>query len=141
MAVAVSMLRDIVSPPVDQKLDITPAAIEKLGRLRQEKKFVDAPGTSFNGIRPETLRRTAEVQLDALLDDLLQDIAAHPQKSFVLQRFSKTLAAFPSADTEDRERMQRYLEQIMHIVGIQSSNGLLNRWMYAPILGRAVIRP
>jgi hypothetical protein len=45
------------------------------------------------------------------------------------------MAEFEPIDTEDREQLLRYLEDIMDIVGIASSDGLLNKWMYGPILG------
>jgi hypothetical protein len=40
------------------------------------------------------------------------------------------LDAFEPGDTEDRERLCGYLEEIMEIFGIESSDGLLNRWLY-----------
>ena len=33
-------------------------------------------------------------------------------------------------DTEDRERVCHYFEELMDIVGLQSSDGLLNNFMY-----------
>jgi hypothetical protein len=33
-------------------------------------------------------------------------------------------------DTEDRETVCHYFEELMDCVGLQSSNGLLNNWMY-----------
>jgi hypothetical protein len=52
----------------------------------------------------------------------------------VLAEFAKTMAEFEPVDTEDREQFLRYLEEIMDILGIESSDGLLNRWMYGPLL-------
>jgi hypothetical protein len=48
------------------------------------------------------------------------------------------LGVLSGADTEDRERALGYCERIMAVLGIQSSDGRLNRWMYGPILGRLV---
>jgi len=139
-ALAASIFRDVASSRTEQNLEISATVIDKLTQLRLEKKYVNAPGTSFNGMKPEPIRRIAEDQLDALLDIFLRDIASHPHKRFVLQKFSETLSVFPSADTEDRERLLRYLEQIMDVLGIQNSDGLLNRWMYGPVLGRVIPR-
>lgn len=48
------------------------------------------------------------------------------------------MAEFEPVDTEDREQLLRYLEEIMDILGIASSDGLLARWMYGPVLGPQV---
>ena len=45
------------------------------------------------------------------------------------------MAEFEETDTEDREQLLRYLEEIMDILGIASSDGLLNRRLYGAILG------
>ena len=44
-------------------------------------------------------------------------------------------AEFQASDTEDREQLVRYLQEIMDILGIASSDGLLSRWTYGPVLG------
>ena len=62
-------------------------------------------------------------------------VASNPSKTFVLGEFAKTVAEFEPIDTEDREQLLRYLEDIMDILGIAGSDGLLNRWIYGPILG------
>jgi hypothetical protein len=80
-------------------------------------------------LRPER-RARAEAVLNGLLDTLLQGLPTQPTKEFVLGEFTKTLATFDLVDTEDRERACLYLEEIMDIVGLESSDGLLNRWMY-----------
>lgn len=33
-------------------------------------------------------------------------------------------------DTEDRERLCMYYEEIMDIINLESSNGIINRWLY-----------
>jgi hypothetical protein len=45
------------------------------------------------------------------------------------------MAEFEATDTEDREQLLRYLGEIMDILGISSSDGLLSRWMYGAVLG------
>jgi two-component SAPR family response regulator len=112
--------------------------LAKLGELRNQPKYVHEPGTSYNGMWPETDRQRAEAQLNELIDRLHQNLATAPMKKSVLGEFSNTLAQFEPVDTEDRERLCRYLEEIMNILGIESSGGLLNRWLYGPILGSAL---
>jgi hypothetical protein len=122
-------------PAADQKLEVSQQTIAKLSELRVRTKYVDMPGTIYNGMRPERNRLLAEAQLNRLIDRLRDGLPSNPSKNFALAEFSKTMAEFEATDTEDREQLLRYLEEIMDILGIASSDGLLNGWMYGPILG------
>jgi hypothetical protein len=119
----------------DQSLALTPAAFAKLDGLRSEPKYVEVLAVGYSGLRPEPERRMAEAQLNDLIDQVRHGLAATPTKAFVLREFAMTLARFEPTDSEDRDRLCRYLEQIMDIVGIQSSDGMLGRWRYGLILG------
>lgn len=116
-------------------LHITPETLAKLDALRHRPKYVDEPGTIYNGMRPEGLRVASEAQLNHLIDRLRQRVEARPSKKVVLQEIARTLDEFQGVDTEDRERICRYAEELMDIFGIESSDGLLNRFLYGPILG------
>jgi hypothetical protein len=59
----------------------------------------------------------------------LRRTGRYPTKQFVLSEFSKTLAELPT-DTEDRGCLLWYLEGIMDVLGIESSDGLINCWLY-----------
>jgi hypothetical protein len=122
-------------PASDQKLDVSQYTIEKLLELRSKPKYVDMPGTIYNGMRPESSRLLAQEQLNCLIDRLRAGLPSKPSKKFALTQFAKTMAEFEAADTEDREQLLRYLSEIMDILGIANSDGQLSRWMYGPILG------
>jgi hypothetical protein len=125
-------------PVSDQRLDVSQNTIDKLSELRGRTKYVDMPGTIYNGMRPESSRLTAQEQLNCLIDRLREGLPSRPSKKFVLAQFSKTMAEFEATDTEDREQLLRYLGEIMDILGIASSDGQLSRWLYGPILGSIV---
>jgi Domain of unknown function (DUF4844) len=110
-----------------QELKVTPKVIANLGEFRAEPKFQD--GGIYHA-PSEEVRVAAAAHLNALLDRLVSSIAAHPTKAFVLSEFRRTLTEFDGADSEDRDRLLGYLERIMDIVGIESSDGLLNNWRY-----------
>jgi hypothetical protein len=131
----VSYLWRALVPRPDQRLEVTHATFERLAELKTQPKYVELPGTLYNGLRPESARLHAERQVNFLIDRLREGLASNPSKKFVLGEFLKTMAEFEPIDTEDREQLLRYLEEIMDILGIASSDGLLNRWMYGPILG------
>jgi hypothetical protein len=127
----------------DQQLDVSQDAIAKLNELRAQTKFVSMPGTLYSGMRPEIKRLRAEGLINALIDRLLEGLPSKPSKNFTLDGFSRTMAEFPEfqlMDTDDRERFLNYFEEIMDILGIASSDGLLNGWMYGPILGPIIDR-
>jgi hypothetical protein len=125
-------------PAPDQKLEISQQTIDKLSELRGRTKYVDIPGTIYNGMRPESSRLLAQEQLNCLIDRLREGLPSRPSKKFVLTEFAKTTAEFEATDTEDREQLLRYLSEILDILGIASSDGQLSRWMYGPILGSIV---
>jgi hypothetical protein len=114
----------------DQRLAVSAAELSKLAEMRKQPKYMAEPGTIYNGLRPEIARQKAEAQFNDLLDRLCTGLADTPTKQFVLSEFARTLAEFEPIDTEDRECLLRYLERIMDILQIESSDGLLNRWLY-----------
>jgi hypothetical protein len=138
---AFATFRRTLMPAADQKLEVSSHSIAKLSELRVRTKYVDMPGTIYNGMRPESSQLAAEEQLNGLIDRLRDGLPSKPSKKFALAEFAKTMAEFEATDTEDREQLlRRYLEEIMDILGIASSDGLLNRWMYGPLLGPHVDR-
>ncbi|MGI9416117.1 MAG: DUF4844 domain-containing protein [Hyphomicrobiales bacterium] len=132
---AVTGLWRVFRPLPDEKVHVTEAALAKLAELGARPKYVDEPGTIYNGMRPEHVRLTAQAQLNDLIQRLSSGLQEKPSKRFVLEEFSRTLAQFEPWDTEDRERVCRYLMEIMDILGIESSDGVLNRWLYGWLLG------
>ncbi len=100
----------------------------ELQALREEKKFVAEK--FYPGAPTEALRAEAESQINQLIDRLLSNLTPDSRKSFVLSEFQASMARFEQTDTEERERFCGYLEQIMDATGIESSDGLLNSWLY-----------
>lgn len=115
------------------------AMLTRLAALKAQPKFINEPATIYNGLRPEDVRRKAEAQLNHLIECLISDPRDTPARRFVLAQVAETLARFPGSDTEDRERMCRYIEQIYEILGVTNSGGLLTRWLYGPVLGTLIV--
>ena len=115
------------------------AAVQDLVLLKARPKFVDEPGTIYNGMRPEGLRRDAEDKLNDLIAGFILDIPKGLSERAIHSRFSVALSSFPAHDTEDRERMCRYIEQLVDILGIEKPRGLVMRWLYGPILGTLIL--
>jgi hypothetical protein len=114
----------------DADLRISPLHLDELRQLRAERKFIEDWTIHYPGPQNEISRAAAEAKVNVLLDTLLAGLPSHKTKSFVLARFKSTLRGWDDIDSEDRDRLLGYLQQIMQILGVDSSNELLNVWRY-----------
>jgi len=111
-------------------LSITDATVKQLRDLRAEAKFqADAPAF-YPGAPNEAVRSRCEQRVNALIDRLVAGLPSHPTQQYVLEQLGTTVVSFGHEDFEERERLLLYLERIMAIAGIPSSDGLLNQLRY-----------
>ena len=113
-----------LSEVVDEPLLVTPQAVQQLTILRESEKFNDLPGTET----AEEKERLSQV-LNKLLDKLIAGAQNNPSKLWVMAQFQMALEAVLMEDTEAREQFGVYLEQVMDILNIESSDGLLNFYL------------
>ncbi len=111
-------------------LIITPAVLDQLRAFRARPKFEPDDSRHYVGYLPETRRAAAERELNAIVDALIEGLPGQPAAAWVLNCFAKGLLWFTGSDTEDRERCCHYLVEVMDIIGLESSDGLLNRFLY-----------
>ena len=114
----------------DHPLQLTPDRIASLNALRVAPKFTPDAARLYSGAPSESVRAECEARLNQLIDLLLGELPSNPRKEAALAAFRSALSQFETADSEERERVCSYLEQIMDILGIESSDGLLNTWRY-----------
>jgi hypothetical protein len=114
------MARDPFELVEDAPLFVVPRVLDALRAYRAAPKFDDLPETDTAA---ERARLTAE--LDGLLGRLLAGIERHPTKFWVMKQFQQTLPGLKNEDTQAREHFGLALEEIMDILGIESSDGLL----------------
>ncbi len=99
-----------------------------LAQFIAKKKFVE------EGFYPGATNEADRVHYEARVNELANRLAKLPPseqtKSAVLNLFRPTMAEFDAADSEERDRFLGYLEELMDIFGIESSDGLLNKWRY-----------
>jgi hypothetical protein len=108
----------------DMPLSITSEHIAQLDSLRREPKFVDLPGAPA-----EQERIHFEPLLNALLDRLIEGIAQHPSRTWILQQMDPFVATFYLQDTELRESCLDYLTRIFGIFGIPDDDGAFRKYM------------
>ena len=118
------MEHDPLSAVQDAPLFIVTRVLEALRAFRAAPHFDLPPGT-------DTVEERArmEAALDGLLERLLAGIERHPTKFFVMKQFQQTLEGFETEDTEAREHFGVALEEIMDILGIESSDGVLRFYL------------
>jgi hypothetical protein len=104
--------------------------LNNLIKLKEEKKFFKNDKMFYPGAKTEQDRILLESIINNLLDKFINDVKDKPIKSYVLNELKNTLSKCNEFDTEDREMICNYLEKIMDIFEINSSDGLLNEWMY-----------
>ena len=93
-----------------------------------KKKFL-AEG-NYPGATNELDRSRFESLVNALATRLIP-IADKPEpKAKLFNEFKSAFPAFEYADTEERERGLDYFEELMGILGVESSDGVLNKLLY-----------
>jgi hypothetical protein len=112
----------------DQALNITREVLAELASLRAEAKF--HAHDFYPGAVNEADRVEAEEAVNKMLDRIVVGLPKTPRKAFVLTEFQSMLGSYDSPETEAREEICAYCERVMSILGIEQSDGLLNRWMY-----------
>jgi hypothetical protein len=89
---------------------------------------VDAPlfivPRVLDGLRAYRARAPSGL-LVALADTLLAGIEAHPTKFWVMRQFQKTLERVADEDAAACGQVHGELEQLMDVLGIRSSDGVL----------------
>lgn len=114
----------------DQNLTTTPEILSQLSALRNSPKFHEEREHFYPGAPTEEIRLAAEQAVNTMLDRIQTGVLASPRKLFVMAEFLQMLKAFEYGDTEEREQACTYCERVMEILGIESSDGLLNTWLY-----------
>lgn len=110
-------------------------AMDKFEDFKIKEKFIPDSTTHYPGIADPALRPILTKKINLAAGDF-QNIAKsgmatdkeYQDKIEVgLNRFSDI---YINLDTEDRERICKYFEELMDIVGLESSAGHLNEFMY-----------
>jgi len=103
---------------------------EALRELKSQKKFLANLALFFPGAPDELIRIEAENVINSALVKLIES----PSDSFTENEFWLTLKVaakqLAKMDSEEMDRGLSYMEEIMDIYKIESSEGRLNEWRY-----------
>jgi hypothetical protein len=115
---------DPLSEVIDEPLDVNEVVVGKLDAFRIKDKFSLLPGVDTT-LERERLSKV----IDGLTDALIAGIEANPTKLWVMGQFQVYLVQVEEEDTEGREHFGMELEELMDILGIESSDGLLSAYL------------
>ncbi|WP_432455743.1 DUF4844 domain-containing protein [Agarivorans sp. QJM3NY_29] len=114
----------------DQELIVTKDTLAELEHFRIKYKFGEEQKYDYPGAVDEASRLQLEQIVNILSKTLEVGLLTNPNKSFVLLSFKKFLKHCSEFDSEDQDMILNYMEEIMVILKIDSSNELLNVWRY-----------
>jgi hypothetical protein len=109
-----------------------PDAVARLAALREERKYeAESDGfLPYTGVRDPSERAKAEETVNGVITAVAEIVTSARSSEAILAVFRAGLDQVTLSDTEDRERTCAYFEQIMDCIGLESSEGLLNDWLY-----------
>ena len=108
-------------------------ANEKFAEFIAKKKFVEEnfyPGITDEKIRPVFTEKINEIATDFKTVAESKKPTDKEYQEMIRIGLSRFAKIYLELDTEDRERVCTYIEELMDIVGLKSSNGQLNKFMY-----------
>lgn len=114
----------------------TPAnAMDKFEAFKSKEKFTPDTTIFYPGIADSTMRPILTEKINSAATDFKKlaekgDATAKDYQDKIqvgLDRFSDV---YINLDTEDRERVCHYFEELMDVVGLESSGGHLNHFLY-----------
>ena len=108
-------------------------ANEKFAEFIGKKKFVAEnyyPGIADEKLRPVFTEKINQVASDFKTVAESENPTDKEYQEKIEIGLSRFAGVYLELDTEDRERVCTYFEDLMDIVGLESSNGQLNKFMY-----------
>jgi hypothetical protein len=119
-------------------LTFNPGYVEELIKLKKEKKFF--PDKFYPGAPNEKLRLELESMTNISIDEVMDALQKKPTKLHILTVLETGLSRFKKdqLDSEEQDRICGYYDRICEILGIESTEGLINKWRYGAVLGSLI---
>jgi hypothetical protein len=94
--------------------------------------FAAAPGTLYTGVSDGLLKAKLNAKIDAAAIALANAATAKASTAQLLAILKEQLAGIERdvLDTEDAEHVAELFERMLDSLGIQSSEGIINDWLY-----------
>lgn len=118
-----------------EKVDASKISMSKFEKFKAKEKFAEDSTLFYPGISDITLLPVLSRKINQVADNFEAiSKSQNPTANDYQEEIKRSLELFNdvslSLDTEDRERICLYFEELMDIVGLKSSGGHLNNFMY-----------
>ncbi len=118
-----------------KQIETPERAMTKFEEFKLKEKFVEDAKLFYPGIGDPTIKPLLTKKINLVADDFRKiaekGIATDEEYQDAIKSGLKNFSdVYLHLDTEDRERVCSYFEELMDIVGLESSDGHLNHFMY-----------
>ena len=117
----------------NEKTDVADnKSIQCLQSLGSKDNFSAIPGTLYTGVKDPALRTKLNAHFKNSVDLLISAVNRGASSDQLLKIIDTGINSVDRAvlETEDAEQFAGSFEQTLDCLGIESSGGILNRWMY-----------
>lgn len=106
--------------------------IQCLQQLAAKDNFSATPGTLYTGVHDPLERARLNAHFRKSAQQLTNAIQAHAEHQALLKIFGDEINQVDreQLDTEDASQVALTYEKALDCLGFESSEGILNRWMY-----------
>jgi len=107
-------------------------SIQCLHQLANQDNFAAVPGTLYTGVKDPVLKDRLNKHFSASVSLLVSAVERGASSDQLLAVIDTRINGIERAslETEDAEQFAASFEQTLDCLGIDSSGGILNRWMY-----------
>lgn|SRR3990167_5996703 len=118
-----------------KQIKLTTNTMEKFEKFKAKEKFVEDLKILYPGIGDEKLKPILTEKINLAAEDF-EKIAQNKNatekdyQNAIGKGLDRFKSIYVEIDTEDRERVCAYFEELMDIVGLESSDGHLNNFLY-----------
>jgi hypothetical protein len=109
-----------------------PTAIENLSKLVVRSNFSARPEILYMGVADPDLRIALDSQFHSSVAVFISAVRNNASATELLTLLGSEIATYDrgSLDTEDAEQVAANFERILDSVGLESSGGIINNWLY-----------
>ena len=118
--------------PNDKPMKVKDNAIKALNLLAGQDNFAREKGGIYTGVHDPVLKAMLNAKFNSAIKTFIKAINDGATKKQYIALLNTSISGFNRSllDTEDAEHLATNFEKIMDCIGLESSGGALNNWMY-----------
>jgi hypothetical protein len=117
------------------QIKLSDSVMIQFEEFKSKEKFIQDDRLFYPGIGDPALRPILTEKINLAADDFKklaeqENVRTKDYQDIIKKGLDRFSGLYLQLDTEDRERICHYFEELMDIVELESSGGHLNRFMY-----------